>query len=194
MNRQIIGLILTLILLIGISGCSSIPDETDLKSWQDVIKKPIENTGGGSQTAQDDLLPKVAEEKIKVRLYFARKDGKGLDTEERSIKKVEGMARATIKELLKGPKDPQLKSVIPTGTKLLDVNLKPDGTCLVDFTSQIRNISGANAEALEVYSIVNTLSQFPTVDYVVFMVNGEPIDSLGGEFDLSDPVMADFDM
>lgn len=193
MTRKIPVLILILIFVACLAGCSA-KSTSSLKSWKDLIKTPVEKTQTKTNDTGDDLLPNIETQKIKVQLYYARKDGKGLGTEERTITKVEGVARATVEELLKGPEDPELKSVIPSGTRLLDINLKPDGTCVVNFTNQIKNISGANAEALEVYSIVNTLSQFPTVDYVVFMVNNEQVDSLGGEFDLSDPVAANFDM
>ena len=55
-----------------------------------------------------------------------------------------------------------LKSALPPGTRLLDINITPEGTCIVDFSSHIE-VSGSKAEALAVFSIVNTLSQFPTV-------------------------------
>lgn len=143
----------------------------------------------------DDLIqpgPEVTREKITVQLYFARQEGHGLAVEEREITKVSGIARATVEELLKGPQDKALKTALPAQTRLLDINITPDGNCIVNFSSHIQEVSGSKAEALAVYSIVNTLSQFSTVDNVSFMVEGKKVESVGGYISTAEPVTADY--
>ncbi len=129
-----------------------------------------------------------------MKLYFVRKDGSGLEVEERKIVRVTGIARATVEELLKGPREEHLQSALPGETHLLDINVKEDGQCIVNLTSQVQGISEAEEEKLAVYSIVNTLSQFPTVKGVSFMVEGENVASIGGNISMAEPITADYDL
>jgi spore germination protein GerM len=181
------------VLLMGVVGCDLFGLDEQIKSWKDAVKTPIDQ-------APDDLIddlikepgPGITPEKIKVQLYFARQEGNGLAVEEREIAKVPGIARATLEELLKGPRDKNLKAALPAQTHLLDINIRPDGSCIVDFTSHIQGVSGSKAEALAVYSVVNTLSQFSTVNNVSFMVQGQKVDSIGGYISTVEPVTADY--
>ena len=47
---------------------------------------------------------------------------------------------------------------------------------------------GSTGEIFLVGSIVNTLTEFPQVTSVVFMVDGKPIDTIAGHMDLTEPV------
>ncbi len=190
--RRYIALALIMLLLAGTVGCGLTGLEDQIASWKEMVKEPIDPP---PDEVIDELLqePEPEEtEKITVKLYFARQNGDGLGVEEREIPKVTGIARATIEELLKGPRTEDLKSALPAGTRLLDINITPEGTCIVDFSYHITEVSGSKAEALAVFSIVNTLSQFPTVNNVSFMVEGEKVDSIGGNISTAEPVTADY--
>ncbi|MGE5545117.1 MAG: GerMN domain-containing protein [Bacillota bacterium] len=191
--RRYMMLAMVLVLLFGVSGCGWTGLEDQIASWKDAVKTPIDQP---PDDVIDDLIqePGLEEttEKIKVQLYFARQEGNGLAVEEREIIKVTGIARATIEELLKGPRTEGLKSALPAGTRLLDINITSDGTCIVDFSPHIKEVSGSKAEALAVYSVVNTLSQFSTVNKVSFRVEGEKVDSIGGYINTAEPVTADY--
>lgn len=141
----------------------------------------------------EELIKDLQREKVKVQLYFPRRDGKGLSIEERQIDMTEGIARSTLQELLEGPENKELKTVIPAGTRLLDINIKPDGFCVVNFSSELSKINSQDAR-LAVYSIVNTVSQFPTVDKVQFLIEGKPVKYLGSSVDLTKPVAAEYDL
>jgi len=186
---------------VSVAGCDSLGVREQIKSWKEAVKTPVEPVSDDeiedliNQTGSDTTLNESSGgQKVKVKLYFARRQGHGLGVEEREIIKVTGIARATIEELLKGPRDPDLKSALPAGTRLLDINIKPDGTCIVDFNSRIREVSGSKAEALAIYSVVNTLSQFPTIKRVSFMVEGEPVESVGGYISTAEAVTADYSL
>lgn len=130
-------------------------------------------------------------DKITVKLWFGDSQGQKLIVEERQISKVEGIGRATINELIKGPSvDSDLLPVIPVGTVLKDINVKSDGLIIVDFSKELidNHIGGTTSEALTVYSIVNTLTQFPTVDRVQFLVEGQYVETLTGHMDLSQAI------
>lgn len=124
-----------------------------------------------------------------VTLYFASQNK--LSTEVREIPKVVGIARAAIQELIKGPgPGSELARIIPHGTELLDINIKQDGTAIVNFSEEIvKNLNtGSEGEALLVYSIVNTLTEFPTVSQVQIWVDGKVVESLAGHVNTSRPL------
>ena len=113
---------------------------------------------------------------------------------EKQIPKVEGMARATVETLLEGPEpDSGLVAAVPSGTQLLDINVKPDEKrCIVDFSQELRNqlASSGNSEELAIYSIANTLCQFATIEEVEFRIEGQTVTTLAGGTDLSKAVAA----
>lgn len=190
--RRYIMLAMVLVLLLGVIGCGWTGLDNQIASWKEAVKTPIDEP---PDDVIDDLMQEPgleAAEKIKLQLYFARQEGNGLMVEEREITKVTGIARAAIEELLKGPRTEDLKSALPAGTRLLDINITPDGTCIVDFSTHIKEVSGSKAEALAVYSVVNTLSQFSTVKDVSFRVAGDKVESIGGYISTAEPVTADY--
>jgi len=126
-----------------------------------------------------------------VLLYFGSSDGEHLVAVEKDIAKVEGIARETINALIQGPDfQSGLLPTIPAGASLLDINVKEDGLCIVDFSEElVANMPGGELnEQLTVYSIVNTLCQFPTVESVEFRVGGKKMDTLLGYINLDPSV------
>ncbi len=133
-------------------------------------------------------------QEITVALYFADAAGEKLVKTEKRIPKVEGMARSTIETLLEGPDaDSGLVSAIPSGTQLLDINVKPeDKKCIVDFSQELMHqlASKDNGEQLAVYSVVNTLCQFDSIEQVEFRIEGQSVATLAGGMNLSKTVSA----
>ncbi|MCL1873693.1 MAG: GerMN domain-containing protein [Clostridiales bacterium] len=125
-----------------------------------------------------------------ISLYFASADGKGLKEEKRSIPKEAGLARATLNQLIYGPKEQDLFPTIPANTILQDINIR-DGLCTVDFSDDLTlNYAEEDLdEELTVYSIVNTLSQFPTVEEVIILIDGQPVPTLAGAVDVSGKIL-----
>lgn len=122
-----------------------------------------------------------------VVLYFAKSDGSGLEGEIRSIPRQEGIARATINELIAGPSLEGLLPTIPAATILEGINIR-DGICTVDFSEELStdHPGGLENEELTVYSIVNTLSQFDSIQQVKILVGGKEVDTLAGHVDVSE--------
>ena len=121
-------------------------------------------------------------------LYFGRGDGLSLVEEMHSIPKEEGIARRTINELMKGPDTPEYLSIVPEGTRLLDINLKPDGLCIINLSREACQVNSREQEEMMVMAIANTVGQFPAVKEVTFMIEGEFVQEIGGFIDLSQPV------
>ena len=185
--------VLAVCLLSG--GCQTSNDQLSIKSWRDLVDLLPESQDPSQMELQDEVpadeqLPSAAgdQETIEVMLYFGGQDGLSLVQESRVIPKEEGIARSTINELIKGPGTPEYLSVFPAGTRLLDINVKPDGLCIVDLSREACQVANQQQEEMMVMAIVNTLGQFATVKEVSFMINGELVQEIGGFIDLSQPV------
>jgi spore germination protein GerM len=97
-------------------------------------------------------------------------------------------AISAMKELLKGPNSTFYFSVIPPGTSLsveiyenfIRVDLKPG----ISF-KQLRQ---PGLDELIIYSMVNTLTQIPGIDGVLFLIEGKSIKEYGN-IDLSLPLI-----
>jgi spore germination protein GerM len=80
-------------------------------------------------------------------------------------------------------------SPIPEGTSLRGLKINA-GVATVDFSSEFqKNFHGGDMqEAAAVNSVLMTLGQFHTIDRVQILVDGSPIDTLGGHFEISTPL------
>lgn len=184
-----------LFVLISMTGCDSQSFQATadrLKdSWAESKAPPKDGADKLADEVMSDVTAQVPKEKLAVKLYFANGEGK-LAIEERKIEKEEGIGRATLGELLKGPKQKGLKRVLPENLAVHAVNVKPDGRCIVDLSQELQDVMGTANERLAIYSIVDTISQFPSVDNVTFLVNGEPIRSGISGFDYAKPIEPDY--
>ncbi len=202
MNRSIV--IIAAVIILGIcllsGGCSTFVGDQSMKAWKDLLSlAPKEEPVSEQDTRLEDLLAESTSasqqevgESLIMALYYADSAGNSLVSEDRAIKKTEGIARETINELLKGPVNTDCKTVFPEGTRLLDINIKPDGMCIVDLSGEARQVKTAQEEKFLVYAITNTLGAFPTVKSVSFMIEGQACDSIAGYMDLSSPIKPDY--
>lgn len=196
-NPFIVVLAIVLLSICLLSGGCSKPDQSTVKGWQELLKLPTdqgkklpENNSDNSQPIETGVS--VPEKVLQVSLYFADAGGNKLVREERNIAKVEGIARETMEELIKGPANAESTRVFPAGTRLLDINLKPDGLCIVNLSSEASKVANRTQEKLMIDAMAKTLGQFPTVQEITFMINGENTNSIGGYIDLSAPIRPDY--
>jgi spore germination protein GerM len=186
MNKKAIIILAVILLAIClISGGCSVPSDkrVDINSWKDLLslspeKSKTTSPNGSKKEVKPEQNPEAGQELIEVELYFIGPDGKSLVMEKRSIAKTESMARNTLQELTKGPAENENLPVFPEGTRLRDINLKPDGLCIVDLSSQARQVANAEQEKLMVSAITTTLKQFPTIKNVSFMIDGQTVPSM----------------
>ncbi len=124
-------------------------------------------------------------------LYFADTNGY-LQAEQRSVKKTTGIARETIQELCRGPQTRGLFATIPIDTRLLGINIR-NGLCTVNFSRELvaKHSGGSWSENATVYSIVNTLTQFSSIEQVQILVDGQVVESIAGHLDVSAPLIRD---
>ena len=136
-----------------------------------------------------DSVPVQAASTRKVHLYFANREGRFLQAEERKIQATDtGSAiEAIVSALLEGPEDAKLVSTIPTGSKLLHTFITDDGTAYVDFNSELSLLhpGGVTAERLTIYAIVNSLVlNLDSVERVQLLLEGKPAATLAGHLDI----------
>jgi spore germination protein GerM len=125
---------------------------------------------------------------MQLTLYYPSADGAHLVPEVRSFPINDSPARIAVEALLSGTNQPQTAKVFPSDTKLRRLWIK-DEVAYVDFNKAILKGNGGSAsEILLVASVVNTLTEFPSVEKVKFLVEGKAIDTLYGHMDLSEPL------
>lgn len=154
-------------------------------------KTPVENSeeGAGNKTNELEL-----EDPHSVILYFAGKQAACLVKEERAITGEGKDPRIfALEALIEGPVNSAMERTIPADAKVLDISVA-DGIALVNFSSELQTShwGGSTGEILTVYSIVNTLSQFPEIDQVKIIIDGVEIESLAGHMELDKPLEPDF--
>lgn len=99
--------------------------------------------------------------------------------------------RCIMEQLLSAGENGNPTSCIPTGTKLLSIDVE-NGICTVNLSSQFSSELERSfaAERMAVYSIVNSLTELPEINTVDFLIAGAPIDTLY-LMDLSSGVVRD---
>jgi len=206
MKRHIAAGLAVLLIISALGGCglgdkiSKIREEfqqdaeTEEKAELEVPEVVILPDGAAALESVDaEASAGITGETKTVTLYFTDETGESLIAEKREIAKVEGIARAAIEALLEGPQNLELKPAIPTGTRLMDINIKEDGLAIVDFSSElIENLENSSKkEKMAVYSIVNTLTEFPTVNRVEIRVAGKTVKTLKGKVKLDQDLFRD---
>lgn len=90
-----------------------------------------------------------------------------------TLPKSAGVARAALNELISGtPTTEGAYRVLPAGTEILGIRIE-NGLATVDFSKDVLYANvGAAGESLGIDSIVNTLTEFPTIRQVAFTVEG----------------------
>lgn len=150
-----------------------------------------DKTAQGQKAGQAKAGTKVKNPsgKVNVVLYFADKNGDYLKAENRTLQMVPGLAKATVNELIKGPKGEGLSATMPKGTKINEIDIR-NGLCRIDLSKEFRDNhwGGSSGEILTVYSLVDTLTQFDTVEKVEILIDGQSVETLKGHMDLTAPV------
>jgi spore germination protein GerM len=151
--------------------------------WQKIIsffKQKIDSQG--------DNFPGA----LNIKIYFA---ALGQDEtfvfEERRINagSPQVAVENTVQELLKGPSKSFHYPVIPPGTKLLGVQIY-ENLAKIDFSQEFleNSLDSGILDDYVIYTIVDTVTQIPGVEGVIFLIDGKRI-KLYGSVDTSIPLI-----
>jgi len=117
-----------------------------------------------------------------VRVYLARGEFLGVAT--REVPETAAIARAAMEQLLAGPTAAEdgwgLSTEVPEGTRLLGLTIE-GGTARVDLSGEFDSGGGTLSMTMRLAQVVYTLTQFPSVERVVLLMDGQVVDVFGGE-------------
>lgn len=121
-------------------------------------------------------------ETVTVLVYFL--SGEKLATAERTLPATRAVGKAAMNALCGGPnsfeKAAGLASSVPDGTELLGIDVK-DKVATVDLSGEFTSGGGSLSMMTRVAQVVYTLTQFTTIRAVLFHIDGEPVEAIGGE-------------
>lgn len=136
------------------------------------------------------------EENVRETLVYYQDDAGYLVPVMRKIPWEEGIAKATLRKMIDSPEEQQdlmamgLRALLPANTEIRGMSISEDGLAKVDFNEAVMNCQDALAESNMVQGIVLTLTEFPTINRVQFMVDGKIIKNLTHGTDISQPITA----
>ena len=146
-------------------------------------------------TAAGETLPPPVETSDVV-VYFAR--GEQVGAAHRVVPKTPRIGAAALEALLAGPtvleQEAGLGTLIPAGTRLLGLTIE-GGVAVADLSREFESGGGSLSMRMRIAQVVHTLTQFPTVERVGFLLDGEAVEGIGGEGVVVDPPVgrADFE-
>ena len=211
----IIGVILIIIITLFASGCSldsstdgsdigqttedssiaaaESTDNTESSTTEVSITEVSSTSQGTSVTSQETANDNSSNEEIIINVYYSDQTGEYLIGEARILSGGSKYVDA-ISEMMKEPIDGSLVKLIPESTKINSVIVK-DGMAKVDLSKNFvddRFVSDTT-DILLIYSIVNTLTEFPDVNSVEFFIDGARLGVLG-QLDLQEPYFRKSDL
>ena len=114
-----------------------------------------------------------------VRLYFSDSNGRYLVAAERKqyFSDESQIPGYIVGQLIDGPSEPGQLAVLPEGTALRGVSVDDDGVCTVDFSSEflLNKPDTDLSERMTVLAVVNSLTELPQIERVLFRVEGKPV-------------------
>ncbi len=114
-------------------------------------------------------------------LYFANKEGTDLTAVNLEIENQtrEELPRYVIEKLLEGPTDPDLSRSVRVGTQLISL-AEDQGQVTLDVTKEFYNEESIY-DVLALASVVKSLCSIRGIDRVLLTVEGQPLQTAGGE-------------
>lgn len=154
-------------------------EETDVESEhetdQEVVETDEESQVETESEHESQEEPSEPNEMMNLVVYYVKDFGSDLYQvrEVHQIEKTQSVATRAIEELISGDilTEGALRP-LPDHAELIDISIK-DGLATLNFTESVLDMAaGSSMEAQSLSAIANTLTEFPTIDRVDFMVNG----------------------
>ena len=146
-----------------------------------------------SVTSQETENNNSSNEEVTINVYYSDQTGEYLIGEARILSGGSKYVDA-ISEMMKEPIDSSLVKLIPESTKINSVTVK-DGMANVDLSKNFVDDKwpGETVDILVIYSIVNTLTEFPDVNSVEFYIDGVRLE-IFGQLDVKGPLFRRIDL
>ncbi len=201
---KLLALLLSLALLVLVAGCD-LSHESDKYSGS-IVNNSNEQVGGSSQNLENNpeksgnQQPEQTQSghELATKIYFSDAQEMYLAAEDLVLNDVNDLqeaAQKVITALIAGPKDSSLLPTIPSGTRVLGVEVD-NKLAAVNFSAELRDnhSGGSSGETMTIYSIVNSLAELEGIDQVQILVEGQVIETLAGHISLDEPLEPDWDL
>ena len=180
-KQILLATLILLSMLLLLSGCGSQTVTAPQTKAPDAPVAPAPAPPNGDSSAVQPTIP--------ITVYFADKNAEHLVPVVHRLDRnaVGDPARAAVELLLMGTKNVNLINVIPPDTRLKSLVVR-DRVAYVDFSKNIIKRGGSTEETFLVASVVDTLTEFPNIEKVQFLVEGKKVGTLFGQVDVSEPL------
>lgn len=188
MGKKIRIILFLLLLLLGLTAC----DAQSLEEGELSILLAEDKAGDPGQGAAPSLPSPASEEDEDTMAITLHYIIQGQDNPvRREVPRSQAVVRTLVEDLHQGYTAGGINyPILPPGTRLLDIKII-DGIVYLDFSREFRDNhwGGVEAEVNTIYSIVHTLTQFPQVKAVQFLLEGQQVRTIAtGAVDLTEPV------
>lgn len=151
-------------------------------------QKPSSQPAQTVPAASSETVP--ASQEATLSIYLPEPDGMHIARHDLKVKASQKTLKNALYQMIQKDRASQYP-ILPTGLSIKDVSVK-NGTATVNFSKQLKNMSGGTTtETLFIAMVVNTATEFPNVDQVVFQIEGQPVQKLTGHLDMSQPFKRD---
>lgn len=161
------------LIIFSLSGCISTPPA-----------KPADKPASSASTE------KPAEKEATLTFYKVSDDASHLVPVSITIPAGDKTAKTALEKMLQTDKN-QKYPLLPAGLSVKSVDVK-DGTATVNFSKELEHLDrGSTTEQLFIMMTVDTLTEFPNISQVSFLMEGKPITHLSGHYDMTKPFKRD---
>ena len=178
---RVAALLVALLIPLAAAACGG--NETTAQAPPD---EPVPGTTGDTGAPAGTTAPggsaETGENETSVLVYLTRGDELGVVR--RTVPATSAVGRVALEELLAGPRSDEaaigFTTQIPVGTTLLGLDVA-GGTATVDLSAEFAQGGGSATMVARLAQVVHTLTQFPTVDGVLFELDGQPVTTFSSE-------------
>lgn len=181
--KSILVLALTLLCAMVLAGCD------EQKQGEAGSKTVLSSSSGSSSSSSSSSQSGSKAQLVNIKVYYPDENATGLVAVEKSIKDTDNKYQAAVEALMAGTEKKGLANVFPKKAKLLQVTVSGK-VAKVDFSRELQKnfVGGSTGEEMLVGSVVNTLTEFPEIQKVQILVDGQEVETLSGHMDLSRPL------
>ena len=181
--KSILVLALTLLCAMVLAGCD------EQKQGEAGSKTVVSSSSGSSSSSSSSSQSGSKAQLVNIKVYYPDENATGLVAVEKSIKDTDNKYQAAVEALMAGTEKKGLANVFPKKAKLLQVTISGK-VAKVDFSRELQKnfVGGSTGEEMLVGSVVNTLTEFPEIQKVQILVDGQEVETLSGHMDLSQPL------
>ncbi len=153
-----------------------------------VVEKTAEPPAEQTESAAPEDPPEAQEQTLRARLFFVQVNDQGyiqLKSIIRTVPAGDAPLTAAVQALLEGPDTREMNrgllNLIPEDSQLLSARVT-DGTAYLNFNEAFRfNPMGMDGYEAQIRQLVYTATEFPTIDRVQILLDGQVNDYLGAE-------------